>query len=215
MKPQIIVQFRTSPSSDQRFMEQYEPDDLELTEEEMKGINKIVNTLPPDVDVGTFGDLKWRQQVEEELGELLKTTGIGDCDGGQAGNGSMEIFFNVTDEAKGVEALKAILTDMEYIGFCKIVSPVYELIDGEERCVDYTVHYPENALFNIWRWIPNDVAEFTKADQELAQRLKDLKSDADQRFKKETNYGKKCFWSGQSAAFRTALEEMYIINEAK
>lgn len=96
---------------------------------------------------GTADELDWRHAREADLGDLLITQGLGMCDGGQAGAGSMEIFlFPVTDIPRAIEAIQEYLTDHEWIQFCKIVS----LPEGADV---WTVHYPQGAKFDVWQWV--------------------------------------------------------------
>jgi hypothetical protein len=98
-------------------------------------------------------ELKWRTDTQATISKLLDAAGIGIEDEAQIGGGAMEMFFEVADPAKGVQAIKQILTDMEYIGFCKIVTPILD--KNGEQGLGYFVHYPEGALFNMGKWIPN------------------------------------------------------------
>lgn len=94
---------------------------------------------------GTLDELHWRHEREDELDKLLRDEGLGDCDGGQAGGGSMEIFCYVTDIQRAVELVRQYLTNHEWIQFCKIASWA-EDADG------WVVQYPEGASFSAMEW---------------------------------------------------------------
>ncbi len=97
-------------------------------------------------DVVTLKEWDWLHERTDELDKLLMEYDLGDCDGGQIGGGSMEIFCYVADTPRGVEVIKQYLTDHEWIGFCKIVSRA-------ENAEKWEVHCPEGASFSIWKWV--------------------------------------------------------------
>jgi predicted DNA-binding WGR domain protein len=75
----------------------------------------------PIVEMGTTEDLDKRSQVESLLNERLGWTGLGHCDGGDIGSGTMNIFCFVVDIDKAtqhvVNELKAhdLVADMKVI----------------------------------------------------------------------------------------------------
>src|SRR5258706_3551690 len=88
-------------------------------------------------DLGTSDELGWRHMQEDLLGHVLETQGLGTCDGGQSGAGSMELFFNVANVDQAVKVLISVLTDREYIGFCKIASL-------KENDKAFSIHWPKD-----------------------------------------------------------------------
>lgn len=96
---------------------------------------------------GTLDELDFRNQVETDLGAILKRANLGYCDGGQAGAGSMEIFLeDIPNLQPALRLVRKYLTDQEYIGFCKIVH-------REWRENFWTVNHPQGAQFDIMKWV--------------------------------------------------------------
>jgi len=94
--------------------------------------------------LGTLRELDWRHTQELALDKLLKEHGLGECDGGQGGAGTMEIFLYVSDVEQAVKLVRQYLTDQELIGFCKIAS--------QEAGQQWTVHYPAGTEFSFWEF---------------------------------------------------------------
>jgi hypothetical protein len=84
---------------------------------------------------GSEDDLEKRYAVEDILNESLGWTGNGNCDGGQIGSGSMEIFSYVIDPHV---AYKRVIGDFSEYGMLDGALIAYE----EDE--DYKVLYPEN-----------------------------------------------------------------------
>ena len=97
--------------------------------------------------LGTLDELDWRHTVEDQLGGLLEEAGIGECDGGQSGAGTMEVFLYTSDRDRTVRLVQDDLTDRELIGFTKIVSA-----SNDDSETDFAVHYPQGGTFSLWRF---------------------------------------------------------------
>ena len=93
--------------------------------------------------LGSADELDFRHKLETALDELLKWHQLGECDGGQIGSGSAEIFLYVDDVPAALKYIINYLTDCELIGFCKIAS-----LKPEGK--GYEVHYPKGATFSMW-----------------------------------------------------------------
>lgn len=98
-----------------------------------------------DSTFGSSDELEWRHQLERNFGGILELFKFGNCDGGQSGAGSMELFFNVNDIERSTGLLIDILTDLEWIRFCKVASL-------KDEATDWLVHYPEGAKFSMWEF---------------------------------------------------------------
>jgi len=72
--------------------------------------------------MGTIDDLTKRQRLEDRMNETLGWTGLGMCDGGSMGSGTMEVCSYVVD----VELAKAIiekdLAGTEFANYTRIVN---------------------------------------------------------------------------------------------
>lgn len=66
----------------------------------------IVVEVPID-GFGEMSDLELRHKLEEHLNEAIGWVGLGHCDGGSIGSGSMEIFMDVVDYELGKSWLDA------------------------------------------------------------------------------------------------------------
>lgn len=95
--------------------------------------------------LGSSDELAFRHEMEDKFKALLDEHDAGIVDGGQIGAGTMEIFLYVDDIPKVVALVKDFLTDIELIGWAKIVS--HQSIDAP-----WTVEYPEGAEFSFWTW---------------------------------------------------------------
>lgn len=96
-------------------------------------------------NLGTVDEFMFRMSVESGLDVLLATRDLGECDGGQQGAGTMELFLYVDDIQAALPLVIDYLTQREYIGFCKIASLAPE---GK----GYEVHYPAGATFSMWEF---------------------------------------------------------------
>lgn len=98
---------------------------------------------------GTSDELDWRHQRQDELDKLLADNNLGDCDGGQSGGGSMEIFLDVIDISKAVAVIEKYLTDNEWIQFSKIASLTDPIIVNSQ----WELHHPKGADFSPMEWL--------------------------------------------------------------
>jgi len=69
---------------------------------------------------GTEEDIARKYEIEELLDSALRKNDLGDCDGGEIGNGEMIIFCYVNDLEKGIEVIKHELEKHGYLEGCKI-----------------------------------------------------------------------------------------------
>ena len=70
--------------------------------------------------VGTAADLSKRHKLEERLNETLGWTGLGMCDGGSIGSGTMEVCCFVVDFALAKSVIEADLQGTEFSDFSRI-----------------------------------------------------------------------------------------------
>ena len=94
-------------------------------------------------DVDLEEELNWRREIVRWLNSVVMEHGVGSSDGGQHGDGTVEIFFLVTDAERAAQLLIEALTDRELIAWTKIASA---------RGNDWYTHYPPGADFSIWSW---------------------------------------------------------------
>lgn len=69
---------------------------------------------------GTKKDLKKRHALEERLNETLGWVGLGDCDGGSTGSGTMEVCCFVADFDIAKRVIEADLKGTEFANFTRI-----------------------------------------------------------------------------------------------
>ncbi|WP_010582043.1 hypothetical protein [Schlesneria paludicola] len=70
--------------------------------------------------VGTPQDLTKRQTLENHISETLGWTGLGNCDGGSIGSGTMEVYCYVVDFDVAQRVIEADLKDTEYEDYTRI-----------------------------------------------------------------------------------------------
>ena len=70
--------------------------------------------------VGSEQDLSKRHQLEDRMNETLGWTGLGACDGGSIGSGSMEVCCFVVDFDTAKKVIEADLADTEFGDFARI-----------------------------------------------------------------------------------------------
>lgn len=70
--------------------------------------------------MGTTADLDKRHKLEEKLNETLGWTGLGMCDGGSIGSGTMEVCCFVVDFALAKSVIEADLQATEFADFSRI-----------------------------------------------------------------------------------------------
>ena len=85
-------------------------------------------------EFGTNDDLNKRYEIEEFMNNELGWYGLGYCDGGDIGSGTMNIFCLVVDIEIAVKTIKELLINNKMIEGAFIIEESDELI----------VHYPEN-----------------------------------------------------------------------
>jgi hypothetical protein len=69
---------------------------------------------------GTERDLKKRHDLEERMNETLGWTGLGNCDGGSIGSGTMEVCCFVADFEVAKRVIEADLAGTEFADFTRI-----------------------------------------------------------------------------------------------
>jgi hypothetical protein len=69
---------------------------------------------------GTPKDLKKRHALEERMNETLGWTGLGNCDGGSIGSGTMEVCCFVADYEVAKRVIEADLVGTEFADFALI-----------------------------------------------------------------------------------------------
>ena len=78
--------------------------------------------------MGTVADLDKRVRLENRLNETLGWTGLGHCDGGSIGSGTMEVCCFVVDFETAKSVVERDLTSTEFSNFSRIYD---EDADGE------------------------------------------------------------------------------------
>jgi hypothetical protein len=84
-------------------------------------------------------DLEFRQEVEELADACLRRTNVGHCDGGDIGNGKMNVFCTVTDGQRGCDM---VVSALEGAGIEGAIIAFVE--DGREEDVDPRVLWPRD-----------------------------------------------------------------------
>ncbi|KUL95575.1 hypothetical protein DK26_10705 [Bosea sp. WAO] len=69
---------------------------------------------------GTSADLDKRHRLEQRMNETLGWTGLGTCDGGSIGSGSMEVCNSVVDFDLAKRMIERDLADTEFSDFVRI-----------------------------------------------------------------------------------------------
>ncbi len=90
----------------------------EIKEDEMK---RLVVEYKVDGH-GSENDLEKRVRLESKLKETLGWTGLGDCDGGSMGTGTMEVFCFVVSFQIAKQAIESALKDTEFSDYVRIYS---------------------------------------------------------------------------------------------
>ena len=70
--------------------------------------------------MGTGIDLKKRHDLEARMDETLGWTGLGECDGGEIGSGTMEVCCFVVDFAIALRVIEADLKDTPFSDYTRI-----------------------------------------------------------------------------------------------
>ncbi|MGH8049669.1 MAG: hypothetical protein ACREPB_03310 [Arenimonas sp.] len=72
------------------------------------------------VGMGSKADLKKRHSLEDRLNDLLGWTGLGNCDGGSIGSGSMEVCCYVVDFDIAKAAIESELAGTKFADYSRI-----------------------------------------------------------------------------------------------
>jgi hypothetical protein len=70
--------------------------------------------------MGTRADLAKRHRLESQMDEVLGWTGLGHCDGGSIGSGTMEVCCIVVDFEIAVKAIASALRATEFADYLRI-----------------------------------------------------------------------------------------------
>ena len=70
--------------------------------------------------IGSTADLDKRHRLEERMNETLGWTGLGNCDGGSIGSGTMEVCCFVVNFDIAAKAVAADLAGTEFANFTRI-----------------------------------------------------------------------------------------------
>ena len=97
------------------------------------GIGETTLLIEYSVDgFGTPNDLKKRHDLEDRMNETLGWTGLGHCDGGSIGSGTMEVCCFVADFDVAKRVIKADLAGTEFGNFTRIYSEDAEVEDAAD-----------------------------------------------------------------------------------
>ena len=69
---------------------------------------------------GTTADVDKRHKLEDKMKEVLGWTGLGDCDGGSIGSGTMEVCCFVVDFDIAKQVIETKLKDTEFADYTRI-----------------------------------------------------------------------------------------------
>jgi hypothetical protein len=70
--------------------------------------------------MGNEADLDKRHKLEDRMNETLGWTGLGNCDGGSIGSGTMEVCCLVVDFEKAKRIVEEDLTGTEFADFTRM-----------------------------------------------------------------------------------------------
>jgi len=70
--------------------------------------------------MGSGADVEKRHRLEERMNETLGWTGLGHCDGGSIGSGTMEVCCLVVDFETAKRVIEADLKDTEFSNYTRI-----------------------------------------------------------------------------------------------
>lgn len=80
----------------------------------------IEYSIAAEPRLGTTEDLDKRHAVEDLMNELLGWTGLGNCDGGSIGSGTMDICCLVVDYETAEDAVSKRLSESQFADFLRI-----------------------------------------------------------------------------------------------
>ena len=69
---------------------------------------------------GSTADVDKRHKLEDKMKEVLGWTGLGDCDGGSIGSGTMEVCCFVVDFEIAKQVIETKLKDTEFANYTRI-----------------------------------------------------------------------------------------------
>lgn len=93
---------------------------------------------------GTAAELEKRHEIEGLLHAALKEKGLGECDGGQQGAGSAEVFLFVSEIGRAAEVIEEV---------CKGLLPSWIVAWLDEANEKLEVIVPSNGgPFTFWGW---------------------------------------------------------------
>ena len=81
---------------------------------------KVVLIEYPVKGMGSAGDLEKRHTLEDRMNETLGWTGVGHCDGGSIGSGSMEVCCMVVDVEIATRVIAEDLKGTEFANYSRI-----------------------------------------------------------------------------------------------
>lgn len=81
---------------------------------------------------GTDKDLEKRHALQDFLEEVLMTRGLGLCDGGSIGSGTMEVFCYVFDYEKTLPIITHALKETEFENYSRIFQEENDFDDENE-----------------------------------------------------------------------------------
>lgn len=82
-------------------------------------------------DFGTSEDLEKRHKLQDLLGEILGWTGLGNCDGGSVGAGTMEVCCYVVDFDIAKKVIEEELKNTEFEDYTRIYNESEDSEDEE------------------------------------------------------------------------------------
>ena len=99
--------------------------EAQIAEKKKEGFQEIddLETLMIEYAVegmGTTEDLDKRHRLEERMNETLGWTGLGNCDGGSIGSGTMEVCCLVVDFIVAAKVVSADLAGTEFSNFTRV-----------------------------------------------------------------------------------------------
>jgi hypothetical protein len=95
----------------------------------------------PIIEMGTTTDLDKRHEVEALMNQRLGWTGLGRCDGGDIGNGTMNVFCSVVDADKAEQVITKELETHNLLTEAKII-----LVSEED---DEQLLFPKDSLKHV------------------------------------------------------------------
>lgn len=96
-----------------------------IADKKKKGFQEIEDLVALMIEyvvegMGSTVDLEKRHRLQERMDETLGWTGLGNCDGGSIGSGSMEVCCLVVDFDIAAKVVAADLVGTEFANFSRI-----------------------------------------------------------------------------------------------